>query len=64
MKRYAVTKEETKQPSTLWSGRQCEKCDNKTFNVQSGGSDCCLWVKFICTKCGKIEDWDLSTGDC
>ena len=63
MIKFALTEKEEKQPQVLWTGQKCQ-CGCKTFTITSGGSECCLWVKFHCTKCGKIEEWDLSTGEC
>lgn len=64
MAKYPFNKKEKERPVGLQTGYCCNNCGCKTFIIQSGGSSCCAYIKFICTKCNEIDDWDIGTGDC
>ncbi len=56
MKSFPIDDNESQQPSVLWTGRKCEKCECKMFYVEQGGE----WQKFTCCKCGEVTDEDLT----
>ena len=63
MKNYPKTESEKKLGSIFWRGSECE-CGCRAFEIESGGSSCCAWIKFICLECKKEENWDIGTGEC